>query len=104
MQIEQAFRDLKSHRFGCAFEDTLTRDARRLEMLLLIHALATLIAWLEGLAAVTTMSTAGTAAADARPRHSLVWLGWECLRRGARISLPLSATRQQLHALLAQAT
>jgi Transposase DDE domain len=34
MQIEQSFRDLKSHRYGCAFEDTLTRDPKRLEMLL----------------------------------------------------------------------
>ncbi len=53
MQIEQSFRDLKSHRYGCAFEDTLTRDPRRLEMLLLIHALASLLAWLEGLAVVS---------------------------------------------------
>lgn len=98
MQIEQAFRDLKSHRFGCAFEDTLTRDGRRLEILLLIHALATLVAWLEGLAAMVTASIAG-----ALPRRSVVWLGWECLRRRARTSLPPSVARRQLRELLAQA-
>lgn len=44
MQIEQSFRDLKSHRYGCAFEDMLTRHPRRLEMLLLLHALASVAA------------------------------------------------------------
>ena len=104
MQIEQSFRDLKSHRFGAAFEDSLTRDPRRLEMLLLIHALATLAAWLEGLALVTAQIIAKPASAIARPRHSLVWLGWESLRRrGASLSLPLRDSREQLRCLLAQA-
>jgi len=62
MQIEQSFRDLKSHRFGCGFEDTLTRDARRLEMLLLIHALASLAAWLEGVNASASTPAATTTA------------------------------------------
>ncbi|HKQ30673.1 MAG TPA: IS4 family transposase, partial [Burkholderiales bacterium] len=35
MQIEQSFRDLKSHRYGASFEYSLTRDPRRLEILLL---------------------------------------------------------------------
>nr|NIR31873.1 IS4 family transposase [Gammaproteobacteria bacterium]NIR85330.1 IS4 family transposase [Gammaproteobacteria bacterium]NIR88502.1 IS4 family transposase [Gammaproteobacteria bacterium]NIU06396.1 IS4 family transposase [Gammaproteobacteria bacterium]NIV73761.1 IS4 family transposase [Gammaproteobacteria bacterium] len=74
MQIEQSFRDLKSHRYGAAFEDSLTRDPRRLEMLLLIHALATLAAWLEGLAVVTTLLTAHRADRMRRSRHSVVWL------------------------------
>jgi hypothetical protein len=65
MQIEQSFRDLKSHRYGCAFEDTLTREGKRLEMLLLIHAFATLIAWLEGLAVATLILTAHPACVSA---------------------------------------
>ena len=47
MQIELAFRDMKSHRYGCASEDSLTRKGRRLEILLLIHALAGFAACLD---------------------------------------------------------
>jgi|SRR5512147_1568589 hypothetical protein len=102
MQIEQSFRDLKSHRYGCAFEDTLTRDPRRLEMLLLIHALANLVAWLAGLA-VLTESVIQAGAKGRAPRHSIVWIGWEHLRRtSARLSLPLSSAAQRLRSILAQ--
>ncbi len=104
MQIEQSFRDLKSHRYGAAFEDSLTRDPRRLEVLLLIHALATLAAWLEGLAVVTARLITHPATAMRRPRHSVVWLGWESLRRrGTRLSLPPPAATARLHDLLVQA-
>ena len=104
MQIELSFRDLKSHRYGSAFEDTLTRDPRRLEMLLLIHALATLAAWLEGIAIVTALLIAHPAKATKRLRHSVVWLGWESLRRhGGHLSLPPSEACERLHDLLAQA-
>jgi hypothetical protein len=48
MQIEEAFRDLKNHRFGFSFRDSLTRKRYRLENLLLIGALASLAAWLVG--------------------------------------------------------
>lgn len=72
MQIESSFRDLKSHRYGCAFEDTQTRTAERLEMLLLIHLLATLLAWVEGLA--------GAMHHEHRFRLSILRCGWERLR------------------------
>lgn len=85
MQIEQSFRDLKSHRYGCAFDDTLTRQPRRLEMLLLIHMLASLAAWLVGL-----VSTAKTLARVCIPslakRYSVLWIGWACLRYGSGAS------------------
>jgi len=48
MQIEEAFRDLKNHRFGFAFRDCMTRKQYRLENLLLIGALATFGAWIVG--------------------------------------------------------
>lgn len=79
MQIEQSFRDLKSHRYGCAFEDTLTRESRRLEMLLLIHMLATLAAWLAGLTA-TANTLARACIPSLAKRYSLLWIGWACLR------------------------
>jgi hypothetical protein len=48
MQIEEAFRDLKSHRYGFSFRDCMTRKRYRLENLLLIGALAAMVAWLVG--------------------------------------------------------
>lgn len=54
MQIETSFRDLKSHRYGQGFEDSLTRKGHRLEILLLVNALATFASWLAGLACEAT--------------------------------------------------
>ncbi len=50
MQIEPSFRDLKSHRYGQGFEDSLTRSRPRIEILLLVNALAAFASWLAGLA------------------------------------------------------
>jgi hypothetical protein len=79
MQIEQSFRDLKSHRYGCAFDDTLTRDSPRLEMLLLVHLLASLAAWLAAVAA-TPNTVASVCTLSLKRRYSLLWIGWACLR------------------------
>src|SRR5690606_18069375 len=51
MQIEEAFRDLKSHRYGSGFEDSLTRKPERLAVLLLLQSLAAFAAWVMGHAA-----------------------------------------------------
>jgi len=40
MQIELSFRDLKSHRYGNGFENSLTRSGKHIEILLLVHAMA----------------------------------------------------------------
>lgn len=48
MQIELSFRDLKSHHYGQGFEDSLTRKGKRIEILLLIQALAAFVCWLVG--------------------------------------------------------
>ena len=50
MQIDEAFRDLKSPRFGLALEYPRTGEANRLAMWLLIAALATIVLWLIGMA------------------------------------------------------
>jgi hypothetical protein len=103
MQIEQSFRDLKSHRYGCAFEDTLTRDPRRLEMLLLIHALASLAAWLEGLGAATETELKSTTP-PTRRFHSVTWIGFERLRRqSAVISHSPTTAAARLRQILAEA-
>ena len=82
MQIEQSFRDLKSHRYGCAFEDTLTREPRRLEMLLLIHMLASLLAWLVGVTA-TLKRVASVCMPALKKNYSFLWIGWAVLRHCA---------------------
>jgi len=51
MQIEESFRDLKGHRWGLGLEYSRSRSTERLEVLLLIGALAALVLWLTGLAA-----------------------------------------------------
>jgi hypothetical protein len=49
MQIELSFRDLKSHRYGQGFEDSLTRKGARIEVLLLLSAMAAFATWLVGM-------------------------------------------------------
>lgn len=49
MEIEEGFRDLKSERFGLAFNLHGTRQARRIEILLLIAMLASFRIWACGL-------------------------------------------------------
>lgn len=98
MQIEQSFRDLKSHRYGCAFEDTLTRSAGRLQTLLLIQTLATLTAWLEGLAVAAEITK------TRRICYSAVWIGWERLRYTARsLSLPTHDAFDRLRCIVSTA-
>ncbi|WP_183005861.1 transposase [Achromobacter sp. UMC71] len=48
MSIKCTFRSLKSHQFGFSFEDSQSAGAARLQILLLIHALATSLPWLVG--------------------------------------------------------
>jgi hypothetical protein len=48
MQIEESFRDMKSARFGLAFEFHRSRDPQRLAILLLIVALTLQVLWLIG--------------------------------------------------------
>lgn len=102
MQIEQSFRDLKSHRYGCAFEDTLTRTGQRLEMLLLIHMLASLAAWLVAIAA-TAKTVARVCTRSLTKRYSLLWLGWACLRHGTALSSgpPIASPDSLVHLLAA---
>jgi len=50
MQIEETFRDVKSHRWGFGLRYARSRSARRIEILVLLTALAALVLWLVGLA------------------------------------------------------
>ena len=79
MQIEETIRDLKSHRFGFALRYARTK---RLEALLLVAALATLILWLLGLAATDRQWVRHFQANTERRRPvlSTVFLGQELWR------------------------
>jgi Transposase DDE domain len=83
MQIELAFRDLKSHRFGMGFEDSLSRVSKRLAVLLLIHAMAAFAAWLLAMAIKTASVKIDsmTAQQNHRHRYSDQRRGLEWLRR-----------------------
>lgn len=93
MQIEEAFRDLKSHRYGAAFEDSLSRKRERLAVLLLLHALASFAAWLLGLAVATATSPDPLSRQPRqRGRYSLIRRGIAWL---SRVELP-PGTRDRL--------
>lgn len=95
MQIEQSFRDLKCERFGCAFNYSLTRDPQRIAILLLIHALATFVAWLAALSIALTTQVRYGGVKSSRPRlhYSQLRIGWEALRRN-----DADCNRSTLHA------
>lgn len=96
MQIEQSFRDLKSHHYGSAFEDSLTRSGKRLQILLLVHAMANFASWLAGLACEATgMDHWLIPIKTARRLYSTVRAGREALVR----SWPLERTASWLERL-----
>jgi hypothetical protein len=49
MQIEEDFRDIKSHRYGFGLRYSMSNSAKRIEVLLLIASLACLACWLMSL-------------------------------------------------------
>ena len=82
MQIEEAFRDLKNHRWGFGLRYARSRNTQRLEGLLLIALLETLQLWLCGLAAKAKQWTRHFQANTERKRTvlSIPFLGQELWR------------------------
>lgn len=91
MQIELAFRDMKSHHYGVGLEDSLSRQAPRLTVLLLLHALASFAAWLLSLALATHPQPQDPLAArwKHRARYSPIRRALEWLRRPSIPSIDL---------------
>ena len=82
MQIELAFRDLKSHRYGQAFQDSLTRKDHRIEILLLLSTMAAFASWVAGMAAdAMDMARWLVPHGAKRKLYSVVRLGREALAR-----------------------
>jgi hypothetical protein len=96
MQIELSFRDLKSHRYGQGFEDSLTRSPERLQVLLLIHMLATFAAGLAGRACERAGLDAWLSPRRSKRRlYSLVRLGREAMVR----NWPTGTLRERMQTL-----
>ena len=87
MQVELSLRDLKSHRYGQAFEDSLTRKGPRIKVLLLLSALAAFATWLVGMACEASGIDQWLAPFRSKRRlYSVMRLGREALvRRWLRI-------------------
>jgi len=99
MQIEESFRDLKSHRYGAAFKDSLSYKPERLTVLLLLQSLASFAAWLMGLVARQTQ------APDPMTRQTKHQHRYSLLRRGLawllRTQLPPEIRQQSVRQRLA---
>jgi hypothetical protein len=82
MQIEGSFRDLKSHRYGAAFEDSLTRHGPRLSILLMLNTLASFACWLAGMASEQSGQAKWLATCKTtRKLYSTLRIGREALLR-----------------------
>jgi Transposase DDE domain len=83
MQIEETFRDLKCHRWGFALRYARSTQPKRLEILLLIGTLATLVAWLAGIVARRANLHRQMQANTERKRAvlSVLFIGRQFLRR-----------------------
>jgi hypothetical protein len=83
MQIEETFRDTKSHRWGFGFNYARCNDGRRLEMLLLIAALASLVLWLVGVHGriIDWVRRLQANTETRKPVLSTVFVGGQLLRR-----------------------
>lgn len=92
MQIEETFRDLKSHRYGWSAEDIRSRDPKRVDVLLLIAAFAALVLHIVGLAASERNLQRGFQANTLRNRavFSTFFLGKLTIARHSELTLPFS--------------
>jgi len=104
MQIEESFRDLKSTRFGLSLELHLTYQVERLQVLLLIAALALMVAWLMGKATELTGQHWQYQANTTRKRKvlSTIFIGLKMIddRRTALTAHDLIAAWKALHDII----
>lgn len=89
MQIEESFRDLKSHRFGWAFCSARSKKPNRIQLLLMIAALASIALSMVGAAAEQRKLERQFQANTIRKRRvlSLITLGRRVIRTGLEIAV-----------------
>ena len=100
MQIEEAFRDLKSSRFGLSLEFHLSYQVQRLQIMLLIAALAFMVAWVMGKAAELTGQHWQYQANSVRHRSvlSTIFIGFQVIY-DTRVTLEAKHFKQALKTL-----
>jgi hypothetical protein len=108
MQLEETFRDLKSHRYGWSLEDVRCRTSARIDVLLFIAALATIAMHALGLAARHLKLDRGLQANTQRARHvfSTFFLAKLVVKRRPHPEIPIALLRlafAQLHELTQRA-
>jgi hypothetical protein len=108
MQIEETFRDLKSHRYGWSLEDVRCRTPQRVDVLLLIAAFAAVAMHMIGFAARERKLDRGLQANTERKRpvFSTFFLGKLAMRRGLHKTISSSLLLEalnQIRQLVAQA-
>jgi hypothetical protein len=108
MQIEETFRDFKSHRYGWSLEDVRCRTPARVDVLLLIAALAMVVMHMLGFAAREHELDRGLQANTERKRRvfSSFFLAKLVIRRGLQTSISEHRLRDalvQIHRLTEQA-
>jgi hypothetical protein len=83
MQIEEAFRDLKNTRNGFSLRHCRSFDTERLNVALLIAAIAMLLLWIVGVLAKQQSHHVLFQANTVRHRNvlSTFTIGWQCLKR-----------------------
>lgn len=88
MRIEENFRDSKCPHYGLGLKNSLTRDPERMNILLLIAAIATFAAWLAGIITTSTGKATDFQAHSAKFTRSLsmVFLGREAIKKQLAVS------------------
>ena len=84
MRIEENIRDTKCTRYGLGLKNSLTRCPQRMNILLLIAAIATLAAWIAGIHTKNNGNPSDFQAHSAKSTSalSLVFLGRRVLKKG----------------------
>ncbi len=105
MQIEEGFRDLKSRKYGFSLKDAYSGIIHRIEILLLIAMIGSLIAWLVGFIAEGKKLQYQFQANSIKTHRvlSLFFLGCQVLRRKIHISfkeLEIALSSIQYHAAM----
>lgn len=98
MRIEENFRDTKCHHYGLGLKKSLTRTPERMNVLLLIAAIATFAAWLVGILTTFIGKAADFQAHSSKFTSSLsfVFLGREAINKQSRFSKTLLAKAFEL--------
>lgn len=89
MQIEEGFRDLKSSEYGFGLEKARSKQIQRIEILLLIAMLASVLAWLTGYIGEKMNLQYQFQANSIKSKRvlSLFFLGCQIIRRKIKISI-----------------